>query len=136
MDLATRLLAYLRTAIGGPRLEFVEHPERVTGGFDTRIFGFRLESAPPSFSGPLILRLLGTHHDPVRVLREQATQNALVDLGYPAPRALLATTDAEPLGGPFIVMERLPGVTDESLSVLRRLVRLAVAPRVLADWAP
>jgi aminoglycoside phosphotransferase (APT) family kinase protein len=50
------------------------------------------------------------HHDPGRVLRERATQNAVADLGYPAPRVLLASMDAAPVGGPFLVMERLPGV--------------------------
>jgi aminoglycoside phosphotransferase (APT) family kinase protein len=58
----------------------------------------------------LILRVLGLHHDPARVLRERATQNAVADLGYPAPRVLFATMDAAPVGGPFLIMERLPGV--------------------------
>jgi aminoglycoside phosphotransferase (APT) family kinase protein len=44
------------------------------------------------------------------VLREQATQNTLADLGYPAPRVLLATTDPAPLGAAFLIMARLPGV--------------------------
>jgi aminoglycoside phosphotransferase (APT) family kinase protein len=82
----------------------------LSGGFDTAIYAFRLRRAPPPFAGPLILRVLGLHHDPARVLRERATQNAVADLGYPAPRVLLAETDAGPVGGPFLVMERLPGV--------------------------
>jgi aminoglycoside phosphotransferase (APT) family kinase protein len=105
----SRLLAYLRATLGEPGVQFSEPPTPVTGGYDTRIFAFRLRAAPPAFSCPLILRLLGPHHDPTRVLREGVTQNALAGLGYPAPRVLLAITDPTPLGGAGLVMERLPG---------------------------
>jgi len=63
----------------------------------------------PAFAGPLILRLLDRHHDPARALREKAAQNALAELGYAAPRVLLASTDTQPLGGAFLIMERLSG---------------------------
>jgi aminoglycoside phosphotransferase (APT) family kinase protein len=91
----------------------------IGGGFDTGIYAFRLRGAPPAFAGPLILRLLGPHHEPGRVLRERAIQNALVELGYPAPRVLLATIDAVPLGGPFLVMEHLPGTLLPTASLVR-----------------
>ncbi|MGH7346472.1 MAG: phosphotransferase family protein, partial [Candidatus Rokuibacteriota bacterium] len=108
-ELDPRLRDHLRNALREPGLEFAEPPTRLTGGFDTRIFAFRLAGAPPAFAGPLILRLLDAHHDPARALHERATQNALVDLGYPAPRVLLASADPTPLGGAFLIMERLPG---------------------------
>ncbi len=108
-DLAPRLLGYLRTQLGAPGLEFSEPLTAITGGFDTRIFAFRLSGAPPTLSGPLILRLLGPHHEPGRVLRERATQNALADQDYPAPRVFLASTDPTHLGGAWLIMERLPG---------------------------
>jgi len=95
--------------LGQPSLEFAEGPTRLTGGFDTRIFAFRLAGAPPAFAGPLILRLLDGYSDPSRALRERATQNALVELGYPAPRVLVASADAAALGGAFLIMERLAG---------------------------
>jgi aminoglycoside phosphotransferase (APT) family kinase protein len=90
-------------------LDFSERPAPVSGGFDTRIFTFRLKGAPPALAGPLILRLLGPQHDPARALRERTVQNTLVDLGYPAPRVYLASADVSRLGGAFLVMERLPG---------------------------
>jgi len=108
-DLEGRLRDHLRTTLGAPRLAFAERPVRVTGGFDTQIFAFRMSEPPPAFSGPLILRLLDTHHDPARALGEQATQNALADLGYPAPRVLLASADATALGAAFLIMDRLAG---------------------------
>jgi aminoglycoside phosphotransferase (APT) family kinase protein len=108
-ELEGRLLDHLQRTLGVPRLTFAERPVRVTGGFDTQIFTFRLAEAPPALAGPLILRLLDAHHDPARALFEQATQNALADLGYPAPRVLLATVDVTRLGGAFLIMERLAG---------------------------
>jgi aminoglycoside phosphotransferase (APT) family kinase protein len=109
VDLEARLLEHLRNALTLPRLEFAEIPTRLTGGFDTKIFAFRLAGAPAAVSGPLILRLLEAHHDPARALRERAIQNALADLGYPAPRVWLSSADPTVLGGAFLIMERVAG---------------------------
>jgi len=108
-DLAAALLAYLRARLDERGLELAEPLTPISGGFDTRIFAFRLQGAAPAFAGPLILRVLGPQHDPARVLRERVTQNTLAGLGYPTPRVLLACPDPAPLGGAFLIMERLPG---------------------------
>jgi len=108
-EIARGLAVHLRGALGEPAIELVEPPAPVGGGFDTEIYAFRLRSVPAAWAGPLVLRLLRAHHDPARALREQATQNTLADLGYPAPRVLLATVDPAPLGAAFLVMERLSG---------------------------
>jgi aminoglycoside phosphotransferase (APT) family kinase protein len=107
--LAARLLDHLRAAVGEPRLGYAEPLTAISGGYDTRIFAFRLSGAPAPFAIPLILRVLGLQYPPARALRERATQNAVAALGYPAPRVLLASADPAILGGPFLVMERLPG---------------------------
>jgi aminoglycoside phosphotransferase (APT) family kinase protein len=99
----------LQRTLGAAALAFAEPPTPLAGGFDTAIYAFRLRQAPPAFAGPLVLRLLRPHQDPGRVLRERATQNAVADQGYPAPRVLLACTEAAPLGAPFAIMQRLPG---------------------------
>src|SRR5215469_9586805 len=44
-----------------------------------------------------------------RAPREAAMQNALAELGYPAPRVFVAEERTEPLGGAFLIMERRPG---------------------------
>ncbi|MGH7375135.1 MAG: phosphotransferase [Candidatus Rokuibacteriota bacterium] len=103
------LLAYLRAELRAPQLTFTDPPAAISGGYDTRIFAFRLGGAPPAWSGPLILRLLNPAHDPLRVLKERATQNTLAALGYPVPRVLTACADRGPLSGAFLVMERAPG---------------------------
>jgi len=95
--------------LGQPELEFAEPPSPISGGFDTRIFAFRVRGAEAAWSGPLILRVLAHEADPLRVLRERAVQNAVAALGYPAPRVVDACTDPAILGGAFLVMERLPG---------------------------
>ena len=95
------------------------------GGFDTAIFAFRLEGAPPAWAGPLVLRVLGGQHDPRRALREGAAQNAVADLGYPVPRVLVASADTAALGGAFLVMERAAGrpmLAERPLGVSRALV--------------
>ena len=53
--------------------------------------------------------MLSPAHDPLRALRERATQNALATLGYPVPRVLTASADRGPLGAGFLVMERAAG---------------------------
>jgi aminoglycoside phosphotransferase (APT) family kinase protein len=108
-DVGQALIAHLRERLGEPGLEFAEPLAPIGGGFDTRIFAFRLRGAPPAYAAPLILRLLGPQDVPARALREAVTQNTVAELGYPAPRALYATADVSPLGGGFLVMERLPG---------------------------
>jgi len=68
-----------------------------------------VSAGPAAWSGPLILRVLSPAHDPLRALRERATQNALATLGYPVPRVLTASADRGPLGAGFLVMERAAG---------------------------
>ena len=114
------LAGHLRQALGAPGLELAAPPVPLSGGFDTEIYAFRLRHGPPGFDGALVLRALRPHHDPARVLREQATQNALAAQGYPAPRVLLATLDPAPLGAAFAIMERAPGVP-----LLSRVVGMA-----------
>ena len=108
-DIAARLLGYLadRWDVNDP--DYAEQLQPVSGGFDTAIFGFALNGAPPAAYGRLILRLGREGSYPPRFALEAMTQNALADMGYPAPRVLVAETDIATLGGPFLVMRRLYG---------------------------
>jgi len=60
-DPARPLLEHLRATLGEPRLGFAEAPAPLAGGFDTRIYTFRLTDAPPEFSPRLVLRLVRHH---------------------------------------------------------------------------
>jgi aminoglycoside phosphotransferase (APT) family kinase protein len=119
-EVARGLVHHLRLALDAPGLELAEPPAPLSGGFDTEIFAFALRGAPAGFEGPLVLRLLRGHHDPAMIAREQAAQNAAAAQGYPAPPVLLAVTDPAPLGAPFAIMPRAPGVP-----LLSRVVGMA-----------
>jgi len=106
---APRLLDRIRVQLGDPAVGYAEPPAVLRGGYDTRIYAFRLAGAPGEWAGPLILRALGPQTDPARALREGAMQNAVAALGYPAPRVLVASADPAALGAAFLVMARLPG---------------------------
>ncbi len=117
----------------------------MSGGFDATILRFSLQSAPNPFSGPLVLRLFQPTVDPQRAPREGAVQNALAQLGYPAPSVFVAEARIEPLGGPFLIMERMPGRIvgselenlsikglGQTLNILRQLPR--IRREVLRLW--
>ena len=132
------LLDHLRRAFGAPALALSAPPTPLTGGYDTQIYALRLDAAPPELAGPLVLRVLRPHHDPARVLREQATQNALADLGYPAPRVRLASADPALLGAPFLLMDFARGrplVAARPLGMGPKLVALQLRLHAL-DPAP
>jgi aminoglycoside phosphotransferase (APT) family kinase protein len=108
-DLDGRLLAFVRRELGDPTIGYAEPPSPILGGFETLIYGFRLARAPAGFSGPLILRVFRAEAAREQALYETAVQNAVADLGFPAPRVVLTHTEAEPLGAAFTIMERMPG---------------------------
>jgi len=58
-EIGPRLLDYLREAMERPSLTYSEAPTSLAGGFENSVFGFRLNEAPPSLSGSLVLRLFG-----------------------------------------------------------------------------
>lgn len=109
-DLVRSLLDYLRAATACPALAYAETPTRISGGYDATILRFSLHGAPEPVSGPLVLRLFQANVDAQRAPREAAVQNALAGLGYPAPRVFVTEARVEALGGPFIIMERVPGL--------------------------
>src|SRR5271156_5928334 len=144
-DLVEALLTYLRSVTGCPDLAYDEAPARMSGGYDATILRFSLDRAPDPFSGPRVLRLFQATVDPQRAPREGAVQNALAQLGYPAPRVFVAEARIEPLGGPFLIMERMPGRIvgseleglsikglGQTLNILRQLPR--IRREVLRLW--
>lgn len=110
-ELAERLLHHLARVFDCPDAAYIAGPSRIQGGFDTTIFGFALDRVPPALQGPLILRLSLGIADPARVKLETIVQNTLADMDYPAPRVALTESDPAILGGPFMIMQRVPGKT-------------------------
>jgi aminoglycoside phosphotransferase (APT) family kinase protein len=109
---AARLLEYLRVALNQPALAYAELPARIMGGFETSVYGFALSGVVlEPLQGRLILRLFTEADEPNRARKEAATQNAIAQAGYPAPRVFITETDAAVLGGVFLIMERMGGRT-------------------------
>lgn len=136
-EIAARLLHYLSARLGRGDLAYAEPIQSISGGFDTAIFAFALAGAPAEVSGRLILRLGREGSYPPRFALEAMTQNALADMGYPVPCALLVETEPALLGGPFIVMQRVGGrplgelaadFFSTGASVATRLANLARLP--------
>jgi aminoglycoside phosphotransferase (APT) family kinase protein len=110
-EVAKRLLHHLARTSGCPDAQYLAGPARIQGGLDTIIFGFALDAVPSRWRGPLILRLSRSGADPQRVKLETVVQNSLAGMGYPAPEVLASELDPDILGGPFMVMRRVPGQT-------------------------
>jgi aminoglycoside phosphotransferase (APT) family kinase protein len=108
-EVAKRLLFHLARAFGCPDAVYLAGPVRIQGGFDAAIFGFTLDHVSPPLEGPLILRLSHGNADPGRVKLETVVQNTLAEMGFPAPCVMVTESDPGLLGGPFMVMTRLPG---------------------------
>jgi aminoglycoside phosphotransferase (APT) family kinase protein len=135
-----RLLYHLTRAFGCPDAVYLVEPVRIQGGFDAAIFGFTLDRVPPHLAGPLILRLGHANADPGRVKLETVVQNTLAEMGFPAPRVMVTESDPGVLGGPFMVMTRLPGQPlahgiegfGAESSLIRQLQLLFNLPTILA----
>jgi aminoglycoside phosphotransferase (APT) family kinase protein len=144
-DIIRRLLDYLRSVTACSALSYAQAPARMSGGYDAAIFRFTLQNTPDPFSGPLVLRLFNADADKQRAAREAAVQNALAQLDYPAPRVFIAEARTQPLGGSFLIMERMPGLPlgseleglsikgiGQGVNVLRRMPR--IRRTVLRFW--
>jgi len=97
------LVSFLAGRLGGGTL--VEGPDRITGGRDTYVYGFRMSSAsiPDDWLGPLILRVYATDREGPKAEREAAAQRFATERGFCAPRPLMVEVGAVPFGLPFMI---------------------------------
>jgi aminoglycoside phosphotransferase (APT) family kinase protein len=110
----TRLSAYFAARLGRLAVEFAEPPALVPDGWEAYIYRFRLRpdgGLPGRFNRPLVLRLYAGPQGLPRARREFAAQGHAYRNGYPVPEPLLLEEDSGHLGGPFLVMEQVPGET-------------------------
>lgn len=105
------LLAYLRTRLARPAVEYLEDPRKLTGGFDTSIFRFSLSGAPEPFCGPLVIRCFSHSEGMPRANFEAVIQHVAAELDYPAPRVFIKETQQRILGSEFLIMQHMPGHT-------------------------
>jgi aminoglycoside phosphotransferase (APT) family kinase protein len=83
-------------------------------GYETDVFAFSLE--PVSAVGArrgldLVLRVYGGEGTAEKARREFAVMDRLHAAGYPVPRVLGLTRDPSPFDRPYVIMERIHGVS-------------------------
>ncbi len=126
-ELAGRLQAYLRSALDRPALQ-VTDLRRVFGGFSRHTYLVDVSDGPA-----LVVRM----DPPASVLESNRTveygmYRAMAGVeGVPVPRAVLDEPDADVLGGPFFVTERVDGESSQE-AVLASPHRPAVGAHALA----
>jgi aminoglycoside phosphotransferase (APT) family kinase protein len=111
---ARALLEYLTPRLGVGDLAFAEGPEENPHGWETYIYSFRLRASRPlpgPFDRRLVLRVYASPRGAPRARHEFACQRALFLRGQPVPEPLLVEEDSSLFGGPFLLMEWLPGET-------------------------
>ena len=104
----------LQRCLGIAGLSYLERPQSICWGWET--FTYRLQFAPsPSLpaplAGPLVVRIYSSPKGVPRIGHESTMQQRLRQLGFPVPKPLLIHTNCELFGGPFLLMERIPGET-------------------------
>ena len=109
VEISEKLMEYLQDQLGDSSLSFQSNPERILGGYETIIYGFQLNNAPNDLSHPLILRVYPPGSHPNQAISEMIVQNALVEMGYPAPKVRFVHTDTNVFAGIFIIMDRIIG---------------------------
>jgi len=126
---------YLRLRLGVRDLDYLQTPSSITEGYTTYIYRFQLvasDELPEEFQRPLILRAYSSISGLPQLQHESAIQKYLHDRGYPVAKPLLVEESDDLLGGPFMIVEMLPGRTllDE---LFRRFWRIVHAPIEMAE---
>jgi hypothetical protein len=108
------LIHYLSDRLAIPDLHYLQEPARVSDGWETSIYHFELgaaEALPAEFQGLLTLRLFACARGIPQGRHDYAAQCFVQRLGYPVPRPVLWEERCDILGGPLLIMERIPGPT-------------------------
>ena len=107
------LLSLLRRRLDAPEIAYRIVPKRIKTGNENEVYAFELTGPRGSelVGRPLVLRLFGreTTALPRRASWEAAIHGALADQGLLVPRVLLVEDAGPETGGPFLILERLPG---------------------------
>jgi aminoglycoside phosphotransferase (APT) family kinase protein len=108
---AAVLLAYLEDRLGLHGLGYRRPPTPNLDGWETYLYHFQLhgDDLPQDWEGPLTLRIHADRRGLPRARREFEVPQHLARLGYPVPRPLLKEEACEVFGGPFLIMEEVPG---------------------------
>jgi aminoglycoside phosphotransferase (APT) family kinase protein len=107
----SELQTYLRKSVAGMHESEVRNLLSIADGWETDIYAFDLTDMESSGwpNDRLILRMYSGPHAEYKAKWESTVLNRLGGLDYPVPTVLHLEQSSSPLGGPFIVMERIEG---------------------------
>jgi aminoglycoside phosphotransferase (APT) family kinase protein len=111
---AAELLRYLGEHFEVLNLLYKQPLTVVPGGWETDTNRFQLEASvplPQALDRPLILRAYSSRNGVARLRREFEVQSYLSQRGYPVPKPVLKEEDCRVFGGPFMIMDWIPGET-------------------------
>jgi aminoglycoside phosphotransferase (APT) family kinase protein len=132
--LAGALLHYLKRRLKTDNLLYRQEPLVIPDGWETETYCFQLhapETVPAVYRKPLILHAYTNVNGLPRLCHKYAVQTHLLRYDYPVVRPLLREQNSSLLGGPFLVMPRVPGCTLLDY-LLRHPTSLWWAPGLLA----
>lgn len=127
-------LGYLESRLGLQRLYYAEPPKLIPDGWETYVYRFRLGSRgelPAALRRPLILRVYATELGLPHLRHEHEVQAFMHRRGYPVAKPILIEESSDLFGGPFLLMECLPGRTLLDL-MLNQPWRIFTGPGQLA----
>ena len=109
-QIAADFLSYLQSE-ASDRVSYEAEPSRLTGGFDARLYRYKLVDQEPR-----VLRILRPAREAEELLRHQCVHQILNQQGLKTPVIHRVCGDQSVLGGVFAVMDWLPGQTVSQLA--------------------
>jgi hypothetical protein len=114
---AATLVDYLAARLGVPGLAYAARPAPVGDGWEGYLYSFQLHGVGlPAAAGlratwdrPLVLRIRASPAALPQARREEEVPRFLSRLRYPVAAPLLLEEDCGHFGGPFLIMEQVPG---------------------------
>jgi aminoglycoside phosphotransferase (APT) family kinase protein len=121
-EVASVLADYLSMRLGVSDLRYLSKPLPICEGWESYIYHFQLEPSdglPPGYQQPLTLRVFWTAQGVPRARHEFAVLHHMRRLGYPVPAAIALDESCNLFGGPFMLIEQIPGPRLLDLSLRR-----------------
>ena len=113
-EVATALCDYLSLRLQLPDLCYEQSPVELPDGWEAYTYRLRFHKTPAlpvQFDHALIARIYASPQGRPRAAHEFAVLGHMAGLGYPVPRPVLLEEDSSLFGGPFLIMEEIPGRT-------------------------